>query len=182
MRDFDGDDEKWPGGWYKLQSFLKPDHTGYKALIENIVQETDSTKLINVSMDTADKKLSSSLYYVHGLPMTDKSKSLKIVRDVSVLEGAIALHRLLAEYQPDVVNRHSGLLMSTIDWTIRTTAPITAIHQLDLKITAYEEQSTEKMADAVKRGVLLKGLALLAQVQNHVMKDSTRLSCYERMS
>ena len=46
--------------------------------------------------------------------MTDESKSLKIVRNVAVGEGAIALHKLLAEYQPDIVNRHLGLLMSTI--------------------------------------------------------------------
>ena len=67
-----------------------------------------------------------------------------------------------------------------MNWTIRATDPVTAIPDLDLKITAYELQSSEKMADAVKRGVLL-GLTPDAEVQKHVMKDSVRWSTYERM-
>ena len=82
--------------------------------------------------------------------MTDESKSLKIVRNVAVGEGAIGLHRLLGEYQPDIVNRHLGLLMSTMNWSIRPTDPVTAINELDLRMNAYESQSSEKMADTVK--------------------------------
>ena len=37
------------------------------------------------------------------------------------------------------------------------------------------------MADTVKRGVLLKGLAPLAEVQKHGVKDSARLNFYGRM-
>ena len=107
--------------------------------------------------------------------MTDESKSLKIMRNVAVGEGAIALNKLLA---PDIVHRHLGPLMSTVNWTIRATDPVTAINELGLRITASELQSGEKMTDAVKRGVLLKGLAPLAEVQKHVMKDSVRLNSY----
>ena len=37
------------------------------------------------------------------------------------------------------------------------------------------------MAETVKRGVLLKGLAPLAEVQKHVMKDSARLNSHAQM-
>ena len=37
------------------------------------------------------------------------------------------------------------------------------------------------MAHKVKRGVLLTGLAPLAEVQKHVMKGSARLTSYQRM-
>ena len=47
VKEFDGDDDKWPGWWFKLQSFLKAKHLGYEALIERIVHETDATKLKN---------------------------------------------------------------------------------------------------------------------------------------
>ena len=114
-------------------------------------------------LNNADKKLSTSLYYVLGLTRTDESKSFKIVRIVVVGEGAIALHKLLAEDQPDIVNHHLGLLMSTMNWSIRTTDPVTAINELDLRINAYESQSGEKMAVTVKREVLLKGLALMVE-------------------
>ena len=136
VKEFDGDDGKWPGWWFKLQSFLKVNHLGYEGMIERIVQETDAANLNNAVLSSADKKLSSSLYYVLGLTMTDESKSLKIVRNVAVGEGAIALHKLLAEYQPDIVNRHLGLLMSTMNWSIRPTDPVTAINELDLRINA----------------------------------------------
>ena len=85
------------------------------------------------------------------------------MRNVAVREGAIALHKLLFEYLPDIVNRHLGLLMMTMNWTIR------------------ELQSGEKMADTVNRGVLLKGLAPILEVQKHVMKDSARLNSYAQM-
>ena len=85
--------------------------------------------------------------------MTDESKSLKIVRNVVVGEGAIALHRLLAKYQPDIVNLHLGLLMSTVNWSIRPTDPVTAIDELDLRLNDYELRSGEKMADTEKRRV-----------------------------
>ena len=65
--------------------------------------------------------------------------------------------------------------------TIRATDPIAAINELDLKITAYELLSSEKMADTVKRGALLKGLAQIAGVQKHDMKDSAGLNSCERM-
>ena len=105
-------------------------------------------------LNIADKKLSSSLYLVLGLTMIDESKSLKIVRNVSVGEGAIALHRLLAESQPDMVNRHLGLLMSTMNWSIRPTDPVTAINELDLGTNTYVLLSAGRKADTVKRGVL----------------------------
>ena len=144
VKEFDGDDVKWPGWWFNLQSFLKANHIGYEALIERIVHESGATRLTNTTLNNADKKLSSSLYYVLGLTMTDESKTLKIVHNVAVGEGAIALHKLLAEYQPDIVNRHLGLLMTTTTWTIRATDPITAINELYFKITAYELQSNER--------------------------------------
>ena len=156
---FDGDDDKWPGWWFKLQSFLKANHFVYEEMIKRIIRETDASNMTNAVLNTAEKKLSSSLYYVLGLTMIDESKSLKIVRNVAVGDAAIALHKLLTEYQPDIANRHLGLLMSTMNWSIRPTDPVTAINELDLRIKAYELQSGERIADTVKRGVLLKGLA-----------------------
>ena len=82
--------------------------------------------------NNADKKLSSSLSSVLGRTMTDESKALKIVRNVDVGEGATALHKLLEECQSDVVSRHLGLLMSTMNWSVRTSAPVPAINALDL--------------------------------------------------
>ena len=83
------------------------------------MQETEATKLTDTVLNHADKKLSSSLYDVLGLTVTDENKSLKIVRNVAVGEGVIAPHKLLVGYQPDIVNRHLGLLMTTMNWTIR---------------------------------------------------------------
>ena len=48
-------------------------------------------------------------------------------------------------------------------------------------MNAYELQSGEKMADTVKRGVLLKGLAHLLEVQKHVKKDSARLNSHAEL-
>ena len=141
---FDGDDDKWPGWWFKLQSFLKANHLGYEGMIERIVAETDVANLNNAVLSTADKKLSSSLYFVLGLTMTDESKSLKIVRNVAVGEGAIALHRLLAEYQPDIVNRHLGLLMSSMNWSTRPADPVTAINELDLRMNADGHSTADR--------------------------------------
>ena len=96
------------------------------------------------------------------------------MRNVSVGEGAIVLHKLSAESQPHMVNRQLGLLMSTMNWSIRPTDPVTAINELDLRINAYELQIGERMADTVKRGVLPKGLAPLPEVRKHVMKVLAR--------
>ena len=62
--------------------------------------------------------------------------------------------------------------MSTMNWTTRATDPITTMNKLALKITAYELQSSDgEWRTTEKRGVLLKGLAPLAEVKKHVMKD-----------
>ena len=37
VKEFDGDDDKWPGWWLKLLSFLKANHIGNEVLIERIV-------------------------------------------------------------------------------------------------------------------------------------------------
>ena len=66
MKEFDGDDDMWPGWWFQQQSFLKANHIGYEALIERIVHESDAARLTNTTLNNADKKLSSSLYYVLG--------------------------------------------------------------------------------------------------------------------
>ena len=44
VKEFDGDDDKWHGWWFKLQSFLKANHLVYEGMIERIVQETDGPK------------------------------------------------------------------------------------------------------------------------------------------
>ena len=44
-----------------------------------------------------------------------------------------------------------------------------------------ELQSGERVADTVNRGVLLKGLSPLAEVQKHVMEGSARLNSYAQM-
>ena len=54
--------------------------------------------------------------------------------------------------------------MTTMNWNQSL-----QFNELDLRITAYELQSGEKMADTVKR------------VQKHVMKDSARLNSYGQM-
>ena len=64
VKEFDVDDDKWPGWWFKLKSFLKTNHLGYEDMIERIIQETGVANLNNAVLSTADKKLSSSLYYV----------------------------------------------------------------------------------------------------------------------
>ena len=101
------------------------------------MQEADATNLTNAVMD---REFSSSLYYVLGLTMTDESKSLKTVPHVSVEEGATALHKILAEHLRDIVNGHLGLLKTTMSWAkaIRTTYPITAIIELNLRMTACD--------------------------------------------
>ena len=67
-----------------------------------------------------------------------------------------------------------------MNWSIRPIDPVTATNELDLRINAHELQSGERMADAVKRGVLLKSLAPLPEGQKHVMKDSARLKFCKR--
>ena len=160
VKEYDGDYDKLLGWWFKLQFFLKANHLGYEGMIERIAQEIDVTNLNNAVLSNADKKLPSSLYYVLGLTMTDERKSLKIVRNVAVGKGAIVLHKLLAEYQPGIVNRHLGLLMTTMNWSIGATDPVTAINELDLRMTSYEFKSIERME------VLLTGLAPLLRCRN----------------
>ncbi len=90
--------------WLVVQSLLKANHLGYEGMIERIVQGSVVVNLNNAVLSSAEKKLSSSLYSVLGLTMIDESKSRKIVRNVAAGEGAIALHKMLAEYRPDIVN------------------------------------------------------------------------------
>ena len=111
--------------------------------------------------------------------MKDGSKSLKKVRNVAVSEGAIVLHKWLAECHPHIVSHHLRLLMSTMTWSIRARDPVTAINELYLKITACKSQSGERMTDTVTRGVLLTRLTLLPEVQKHVKNSArkTEFSC-----
>ena len=51
-RVFDGDDDKWTGWWFKLQSFLKANHIGYEALLERIVHGSDVTRLTDTVLIT----------------------------------------------------------------------------------------------------------------------------------
>ena len=103
---------------------------------------------------------SKKFSYVSGLILTDKHDSFK---------------NMLAEYQPNIVNRYLVFLMTTTKWTIRATDPITVISELDLKIIAPVLQSNERMADTVKRCLLLKELAPFVEAQKHVMMNSERL-------
>ena len=67
------------------------------------MHESDATRLTNTTLNNADMKLSSSLYYVLGLTTTDEIKSLKTVRNVAVGEGAI---NCLAQVVGGVSARH----------------------------------------------------------------------------
>ena len=69
LKEFDGDDGKWLGWWFKLQSVLQANHLGCDGMIERIAAETDVANLNNAVLSTADENLSSSLY--HELGLTD---------------------------------------------------------------------------------------------------------------
>ena len=80
------------------------------------MQETDATKMNNTVLSNADKKHSISWYHVLGLTMINKSKSLNIVRNVAVGEGAIARHRVVGgvsarhrQSTPGSADVHHGL-------------------------------------------------------------------------
>ena len=62
VQEFDGDDVKWPGWWFNLQSIMMANHLGYEGMIERIVAEIDVANLNNAVFSAADRKLSSSLY------------------------------------------------------------------------------------------------------------------------
>ena len=52
----------------------------------------------------------------------------------------------------------------------------------EIDTLSYELQGGERMADTVKRGVLLKGWAPFPEVQKHVMNDSARQNSHAQMS
>ena len=56
VKEFDGEDDKWPGWWFKLQSFLKANRLGYDGMIERIVAETDVANLNNAVLSTAGQE------------------------------------------------------------------------------------------------------------------------------
>ena len=55
VKEFDGDDDKWPGWWFKLQACLKANHLGYEGMIERIVAEIDVANLNNAVLSAANK-------------------------------------------------------------------------------------------------------------------------------
>ena len=61
-------------------------------MMERIIQETDAANLNNAVLSTADKKLSSSLYCVLALTMTDESAMWRD-RSSQVVGGVSARHR-----------------------------------------------------------------------------------------
>ena len=72
--EFGGDDDKWPGWWFKLQSFLKANHLGYEEVIERIIQETDVANLNNAVLAPRTRNCRVRCrYYVLRLTMTDES-------------------------------------------------------------------------------------------------------------
>ena len=144
VKEFDGDVDKWLGWWFKLLSLLKANHLGYEGMIERIAQETDATDLINAVLSNADKKLSSSLYCVLGLTMTDEH-----VAQDSTQCGSWRRRNCSSQVAGGVPARHRQSSLGSADvhelvgWSDRSSH----CNQRVGRINAYQLQSGERMAD-----------------------------------
>ena len=88
------------------------------------------------------------------------------------------MRKLLQEYQPDVIGRHLGLLMKVMRW--EASADLAgSLEELDLKITEYENQSKETVAESIKVGIILKGLNYHPDLQKHLLRNANRSRFYK---
>ena len=91
------------------------------------MHESDATRLTDTTLNNADKKLSSSLYYVLGLTMTDDSAQC----------GSWGRCNCPAQVVGGVSGRDRQPSPGSADDDSCDRSPTTAINDLDLRITAF---------------------------------------------
>ena len=104
------------------------------------------------------------------------------IDDPTKEEGAVAWRQVLGEYASTEPGNVLAMWSKLGDLRFPQDSDIVVgINKMEEDMTRYQKMAGENLSDTIKRGILMKALTNEAELQNHVFRNSTRLSMYEKM-
>ena len=138
---------------------------------------TSSTQDVETRQDAltpSDAAHSTNLYYILSL-LTD-AEALNIVQNSLVSNGLEVWRRMVTRWDPKVPSRFPGVLQATLvpQWDIPGSDVAQLLTAWEKQIQDYEQQSGDKISDAIKLGVVLHHLPD-ASLRAHLLLNSRRV-------
>ena len=164
---FDGDPRGWPVWSFAFENWL---------ICHNAEFETEMTAAVGgavtvYAVSDETKARSVQLYAIMAGMLT--GRALAILKSVPGRNGYGAFRQLYQSCAPKSYNRHLALLMSVTQAAAFSGSDefVTMMFQWEEQVNEYELVSSQKLADDVKRAVLLKNLPL--EIRSQVMYNTT---------
>ena len=148
--------EKWSTWSFKFKAYCAAMAPRMGELMEHA--ETQTTEILNSSMKAEDIPHSSTLFYV--LSLLTEGEPFDIVRNTRVHHGLEAWRCVVQRWEPRVPARFRGMLQAVLfpRWDLPGLDATQAITSWEKQVRDYEQQSADKVSDAIKMGVVLHHL------------------------
>ena len=139
------------------------------------VTVSDPNQTLNMNLNTMQKQLSQTLYYI--LVMLMEDGALKKLEHVGEGEGLRAWRKLNDDFEPDVGGRHAGKLIQLMNTSFSGADIMSQLDGFETECNRWEAQSMETFSDTMRIAVVQKGLDDDGYVANLVSEGISRLGC-----
>ena len=145
---------------------------------------TASTQDVEIRQDAmtpSDAAHSTNLYYILSL-LTD-AEALDIVQNSPVSNGLEVWRGIVARWEPKVPSRFRGMLQAILfsKWDIPGSDVTQLLTAWEKQVQDYEQQSGDKIPDAIKLGVVLHHLPDTS-LREHLLLNSRVYDTYALMA
>ena len=149
------------------------------------LMRTASTQDFEIRQDAmtpSDAAHSTNLYYILSLLLTD-TEALDIVQNSLVSKGMEVWRRMVARWEPKVPSRFRGMRQAILfpKWDIPGSDVTQLVTAWENQVQDYEQQSGDKISDAIKLGVVLHHLPDTS-LRDHLLLNSRMYDTYALMA
>ena len=171
--------EKWTTWSFKFKAYCAAMAPRMGELMEHA--ETQTTEILNSSMKAEDIPHSSTLFYV--LSLLTEGEPFDIVRNTRVHHGLEAWRCVVQRWEPRVPARFRGMLQAVLfpRWDLPGIDATQAITSWEKQVRDYEQQSADKVSDAIKMGVVLHHLPDQS-LREHLLLNASRYDTYDKVA
>ena len=150
---FKGSEKEWPEWSFKFESWAAL--LGMERFM--LIAEAQETPISMDGEKAEVVQMSRTLYHV--LVQSCEGRALGVVKSSPRFNGLETWRLLKREFEPPLPGRHTALLQGLLTPSWNASKPIMPqVEEWERSVSRYEQQSGDKLSDAIRIAVLLKHL------------------------
>ena len=157
LRTFSGKEEDWTTWSFVARSYLDLLSMGFRDLLTDAEAVGQATEIKLIDMTPMARSHAWTLFNV--MTQSVEGRALSIIMNAEPSNGLQAWRMLVDAYEPKIGGRYTAMLMGILSpqWGhVKEADCMETLDTWEVQIRRYEEQSKEKITEAIKCAIIMK--------------------------